>query len=233
MHAPAGEFLSATWPGYAGTLTAMATGRFAAAMNQGPLYRRTRHPWLRLFDFTANAVATWRLRSAPPDHLLREVFETCSTYSEARRRLETVPVARPAIYSLVGCAPAERCVIERTEEGYTTREHDTAAANDWSERREPWEARVCSQLLLTLSYDGAAKHSQVRCASLRNWTGRFAEGGFGWVVPPVLNPFTRVAVEMCPARGILRAVGYEGVGSYELPQPVTLPCEIDAARAAA
>jgi hypothetical protein len=29
------------------------------------------------------------------------------------------------------------------------------------------------------------------------------------VTPPVLNPYTRIAVEMCAASGALRAVGYE------------------------
>jgi hypothetical protein len=39
-------------------------------------------------------------------------------------------------------------------------------------------------------------------------------------VPPVLNPYTRLAVEMCPAKGILHAVGFEPVAESELPQPV-------------
>src|SRR5262249_4129429 len=50
MRGGAGEFFSVTWPGYVGTLTAMAPGRFAACVNQAPLYRRTRHPWLRPLD---------------------------------------------------------------------------------------------------------------------------------------------------------------------------------------
>ena len=33
--------------------------------------------------------------------------------------------------------------------------------------------------------------------------------GFDWVREPVLNPYTRLAVAMSPARGILRAVGYD------------------------
>src|SRR5215831_10885455 len=45
MRGPAGEFVNLTWPGYAGALTALAPGRFAAAINQAPLWRRTRKPW--------------------------------------------------------------------------------------------------------------------------------------------------------------------------------------------
>ena len=40
-------------------------------------------------------------------------------------------------------------------------------------------------------------------------------------MPPVLNPFTRCAVEMCPARGILRVGGYEVEAGSELPRRVT------------
>src|SRR5581483_6508018 len=122
MRGPAGAFHSVTWPGYVGVLTASAPGRFAACINQAPMWRRTRQPWLRPFDITLNAAKTWRIRHIPPDHLLREVFETCGTFAEARQRLETTPIARPAIYTLVGCETGERCVIERTEDGFTTRE---------------------------------------------------------------------------------------------------------------
>src|SRR5262245_5379911 len=37
----AGPWFNATWPGFAGVLTAVAPGRFAAAFNQAPLRRRT------------------------------------------------------------------------------------------------------------------------------------------------------------------------------------------------
>src|SRR5438270_8924517 len=45
---------SVTWPGYAGVLTATAPSRFTACINQAPMYRRTQHPWLRLYDLGAN-----------------------------------------------------------------------------------------------------------------------------------------------------------------------------------
>ena len=45
---------------------------------------------------------------------------------------------------------------------------------------------------------------------------------------PVLNPFTRLAVEMCPGKGVLRAVGYETLPGSELPQPVTQIRELTA-----
>jgi hypothetical protein len=231
LTAPAGEFFTVAWPGYAGILTALAPGRFAAAINQAPLWRRTRKPWLRPFDIAANALSTWRIRHCPPDHLLREVFETCRDFGAARRALESAPIARPAIFTLVGCRRGERCVIERTEEGFSSRAEDTAAANDWLHGGERWEARVNTTHLLTRTYEEARARSAARRAALAAWPQSFARPGFAWVAPPVLNIFTRMAVEMCPASGTLRAIGYEPQPGGELPRPATQICELAAAPA--
>ena len=112
------------------------------------------------------------------------------------------------IFTLVGCEHGERCVIERTEEGFASRVEDTSAANDWLESKPPWEARVCATRLLTSSPEEAPQ--QLRPArGARAWPQPFGERDFAWVRPPVLNPFTRIAVEMCPASGTLRVAGYE------------------------
>ena len=227
MRGTAGEFFSAGWPGFAGTLTAMAPGRFAAVINQAPLWRRTRQPWLRPYDIAVNALRTWPIRFCPPDHLLRSVFETCHDFAEAKRRLETVAVARPVIYTLVGCAPGERCVIERREQGFASRTEDTSAANDWQHSAPPWEARVPPSVLLTRSPQEATARSRARQQALATWPQSFAQARFAWVTPPVLNMFTRLAVEMCPARGTLRAVGYELPPGNELAQPATQIRELE------
>jgi hypothetical protein len=225
MRGIAGDFDNLTWPGYVGVLTASAPGRFGACINQAPMWRRTGRPLLRPYDIALNAMQTWSIRAIPPDHLLRHVFETCTTYAEAKHRLQTTTIARPAIYTLIGCSPGERCVIERTQDGFSSREHDTAAANDWLQSRPFWEARVGPEVLFTRTFDEAAENSRARCDYLAGWPGRFA-GKFDWVVPPVLNVQTRLAVEMCPAGGVLRAIGYERVDSRDLPLPATRTCEI-------
>jgi hypothetical protein len=226
MQGPAGEFFNVTWPGFVGVLTALAPGRFGAAINQAPLRRHTRHRLLRPVDLAANAVQTWlNVRHMPPDHLLRLAFETCPTYGAARHLLETVPVARPVIFTLAGCAPGERCLIERTEEGYATHD-DTVAANDWHDSAEAWEARVGGNILLTATFEQARTNSRVRREALAEWPGRFSTSAFEWVAAPVLNPYTRVAVEMCARAGTLRVVGYERAVPGELPAPVTRVCEI-------
>jgi hypothetical protein len=234
MQGPAGEFFSVTWPGYVGTLTAMAPGRFAAAMNQAPLKRRTRHPWLRLVDVAVNAVMTYtRVRHIPPDQLLRQVFQICQNFDAARRMLEITPVARPVIFTLAGCRPGERCVIERTEEAHQTHFEDTCIANDWLHPAEPWEGRIAAELVVHATFAQAAENSRARRAALQGWNGRLGDDSFAWVTPPVLNPCTRLAVEMCAASGLLRAVGYELEPGADLPARATQVGEVRAIAGAA
>jgi hypothetical protein len=222
MRGPAGEYISVTWPGYVGVLTALAPRRFGASINQGPMRRRSHRRWLRLYDLAANALTTLcRVRSIPPDQLLRQVFEQARSYDEARRILETTPVARPVIYTLAGCRAEERCVIEGTENSFTTRTDDHGAANDWLDSTPLWEGRIGASKVFSCSFEDAAQFSRARREGLALWRGSFARDSFGWVTPPVLNPYTRIAVEMNPAQGIIRTVGYELRAGEELARPVT------------
>jgi len=222
---PAGEYFNVSWPGYAGVLTAMAPSRFAASINQAPMWRRTRHPWLRFYDLVGNALHTWmNVHHMPPDQLLRQAFETCETYVAAKTMLEQTPVARPVIYTLIGCSSGERCVIERTEVSFKTREDETYAANDWVPARPNWEARLAASRFLTCSPEAAAARSRDRQDALANWCGLLSRGGFDWVKPPVLNPYTRLAVMMSPARAVLRVAGYEKLDA-DLPEQVSQFCE--------
>ncbi len=222
-----GEFLNVTWPGYVGALTATAPGRFAACINQAPMWRRTWHRWLRPFDFAVNGIAIYvGVDDIPPDQLLRRTFEVCADYQAARHMLETTPVARPVIYTLIGCAPGEACVIERTERGFVTREDNTCTANDWVPERTGWEGRIGTRRFLTSTFEDAAGYSRARHDSLAAWSGSAAGDRFDWIKEPVLNPYTRLAVAMCPARGVLRVAGYDRNGDDLLPEQVTQICEI-------
>jgi hypothetical protein len=229
MRGAGGDFFSITWPGYVGALTAMAPFRFAACLNQAPMRRSFAHPWLRPYDFVTNVLSVWRCAGRmPPDQLLRRVFEACEDFGAARRTLEATPVARPAIYTLIGCLPGESCVIERTETGFLTRESDASAANDWVPERPGWEGRIGTRRFLNSSLAEAAGFSRARREALANWRGSLAADGFDWVREPVLNPYTRLAAALCPAAGILRTVGYEQTDAA-LPAPVTLAREIECA----
>jgi hypothetical protein len=125
------------------------------------------------------------------------------------------------IYTLAGLRPGEDCVIERTEEGFATRTTATCAANDWAESRDGWEGRVGADVVMTCSHEDAGAASRRRREALTGWAGTFGRDSFGWVAPPVLNPFTRLAVEMCAANGTLRVVGYELEKGDTLPRPAT------------
>src|SRR3954447_25306256 len=142
---PAGEFYDATWPGAVGTLTAVAPGRFAAAINQAPLLRRTRTNMLRPVDYARNLVRTLsRERGMPPLHLLRHVFETATSFAQGLELLKTVGLARPVLFTLVGCASDEIAAIERRERDATVHLGPGSVANDWREPQGGWEPRPCA-----------------------------------------------------------------------------------------
>ena len=72
---PAGSYYNITWPGYVGVLTAMAPGRFAAAINQPPMtYSFDRFSLGLPIDWVVNRLRIRKLTSIPPVHLLREGF---------------------------------------------------------------------------------------------------------------------------------------------------------------
>lgn len=198
----AGEFLNVTWPGFVGVLTAVAPARFAASINQAPMRRRWRTPMLLWLDYVLNALHGLRGSGRlPPEHLLRHVFETCTSFDDARRQLETVPVARPVLFLLIGTRPGERIVIEREEAGVRTYRDDTVFANDWGERHPNWRPRACGS--------GEPVENNIRRRSaLAAWSGRDADD-LEWVTAPVLNACTRLSVEMCPATGRLVVAGWE------------------------
>ena len=177
MRGPAGEFYNVTWPGYVGALTAMAPGRFAAAVNQAPLQAaqpssvaaRLRHRRQCGADLFQQC-GTFR-----PINCCGRCSRPAGDYGEARTVLERTPIARPVIYTLAGCHPGERCVIERTETGAQVYEDATGAANDWLHAKPMWEGRVGSAELLTQSYEEAAERSRARREALADWPGAFAQ----------------------------------------------------------
>lgn len=201
----AGPYLNVTWPGFAGVLTAMAPGRFAAVINQAPLRRRTGVAWLRWLDHAINPLgALLRSGREPPEHLLRRVFESCPTFAAARHLLETAPVARPVLFSLVGAAPGEHVLIEREETSARIIDGEGVVANDWRVRRPGWEGRVCGT-------GEPLENNRKREAALGTWSASDAPP-LVWAQPPVINDFTRVTVEMCPAAGTLHVAGWEPDG---------------------
>jgi len=109
---PQGPYYSATWPGYAGVLTAMAPGRFAIALNQAPSPDCARYPLGQL-------AGVMRLHYQhrphwPAVHLLRKICEEAKDYDAALALLKSdrYCLAAPFLGTLTGVAAHETALIE-------------------------------------------------------------------------------------------------------------------------
>lgn len=202
---PAGDFLNVTWPGFAGVLTAVAPGRFAASINQAPMRRRTTAAWLLWLDYGLNAVAAFVSSGRPPpEHVLRAAFETCAGFDEACHFLQSAPVARPVLFLVIGCAHGERILIERDGDQARVFRDQTVVANAWRDRSEGWRPRVCGA-------GTPVENNRRRVAAMAGCAGSHP-ANLEWAAAPVVNACTRVAVEMCAASGRLVVAGWEEDG---------------------
>jgi hypothetical protein len=199
----AGCYANVTWPGAVGVLTAVAPGRFAAAINQAPLYRRADAAALLPADFLLNGISTWRHAGRwPAAHLLRFAFDRCGTYDEAVQLLTSTPLARPTLFSLVGPQPGQGCLIERTETEAVVHEGAACIANDWHPKGPSRPGRWVPRG----SFIRGMPSSEERWVALGSCASATP---FAWLAEPVLNGLTRLAVEAAPASGRLRVVGLE------------------------
>ena len=191
-----GPVLNVTWPGSVGVLTAMAPGRFAAAINQAPMIRRG---LTIVGDWLAQRARVWRSNALPPMHLLRRVVDTARDYAEARAMLVETELALPCFFTLSGVAAGDGCVIERLETKAVV--HDGAqacVANDWLDRRMPrGRAR---------GHDNPERRARLVADAPA------CGEGFAWLRPPILNGETRLAVTANAARGTLAVLGLERDG---------------------
>lgn len=188
---PKGAFITLTWPGYTGVLTAMAPGRFSAALNQAPMRKTS---GLLVLDWAANRRRVWSMPHPTPAHLLRSVFEEAETFAEARARLIEHPISTPAIFSLAGLAPSETVVIERTETEARVHQGTNVAANHW--QAHGWRGRP------------RGVRSGER-ASMMHTIKPELDPDFPWLAAPILNPMTRLALVADARQGCLVARGYE------------------------
>lgn len=192
----AGEFFNVTWPGTVGVATAIAPGRFAAAINIAPLRRRTWGKHLKHLDRAINAVVTLSsVRLPPPDHMLRHVFENAVTYDEAVSMIARAEIARPGLFSLVGPEAGQSCVVEHKGRSARVIDGPVTVTNDWQTPEPRWDPPEPA--------DDILRRQTLDIASTRS------SAPFDWLVPPVLNSWTRMAVEMDAANGTLYVRGYE------------------------
>jgi hypothetical protein len=197
-----GVYFNVTWPGYAGVLTAMAPGRFSAAINQAPRLRPSGMRWL---DEVIVHLGMFRtMGTIPVSHLLRRVFEEAADYASAQGILmdESIDLAMPALFTLSGIEAAESCVIEAIgckrvlHASMPASDGIVGVANNWLSPDLPGEARD-SALART-------KHKTTAAANTarRNSVCQLQRGAFAGVIdltPPVLNGLT-VLVAIANAR---------------------------------
>ena len=196
VKSPAGRFLTLTWPGYTGVLQGMAPGRFSAALNQAPMARSG--GGLLPLDWAVNRSRVWRSDALTPAHLLREVFETASTFAAAKNMIIHTPIASPAIFSLAGVSAEETCVIERRELTAHVHSGSTACANHW--QAPGWRGRA----------RGVDSHGRLR--DIRASEPLSFNPDFAWLTWPILNKRTRLVMIADAARGRVLAQGYEASG---------------------
>jgi hypothetical protein len=139
----------------------------------------------------------WRRPHITASWLLRRVFETATDYEMARAMLRDTPIAAGAIYSLVGPAPGQACVIERRPEEARVIDGPAAAANAW--QAAGWRGRPRGEA-------NDERHAALHRADVP------LDGAFDWLCPPVLNETTRLAFVADPASGAFVAQGWEADG---------------------
>ena len=202
----AGDYYNITWPGLSGVFTAMAPGRFAAAINKAPMRSHKRG---YIGDWLKNRQMVKKQLALPPSHLLRQVMEFAPTYEAAKHMLTTMPLAMPAIFTLSGIHPGEGCVIERLE--------DRAEVMDLGGGQ-----RVCSSNHFSSGFAGEGAgwrprepDSYGRLKSAMMLYGHELEAEhFEWLQAPVINPYTRICVVTNAATQRLMVQGFGGMGGH-------------------
>lgn len=214
---PVGPFYNLTWPGYAGVVTGMAPGRFAAAINQGPRFVAYKSFWLN------EIAARWRMlhcgAAIPATHLLRRAFEAAANFEEAIAVLMKTDeaVATPAIFVVSGTSEHDGAIVEACgHERRVTRMNGAplGIANNWispdlhgvphAPARE-WAGAM------TAEQDSAMR----RAGICRMQDGPF--GGAATLPPPMLNSRTVMVAEMNARTGHMR------IEALESPKPGVLP----------
>jgi hypothetical protein len=219
-----GPYYNASWPGYAGILTAMAPGRFSAAINQAP---RREPSGLRLVDEVIVHLDMYRSPGTlPATHLLRRAFEEAPNYDAALALLaQPIPLAMPAFFTLSGVRPEDGAVIEAV--GAQRRVHSAAAApscvlgvaNDWLSSDLPGVAREATLDTARFS-DARASNAERRRQVCELQAGAF--GGAMALSAPALNPGTIMVASANAREGRFTVEGLDcGANRGGVPRPIS------------
>jgi hypothetical protein len=220
---PHGPFYNATWPGYAGVLTAMAPGRFSAAINQAP---RVPVSGIRIVDQIVTRLRVLRANDTVlASHLLRRIFESAADFEGALAMLadERITLAMPALFVLAGIEPHQGCIIEALggERRVHRMDRDASGvlgiANQWLSPDLRGHARnesATSTAPMTAEGNNRARQASVRALQ----QGEF--GGAADLTEPVLNSHTVMVVVANARRGEMMVEALDPSRESIIPQVV-------------
>jgi hypothetical protein len=194
-------WFNVTWPGFIGVLTGMAPGRFAIAYNQAPV-RNVTGVWP--LDWTIERVRLGRRRALPATHLIRQVFETARDFESALTMLRDTPIAYTGLITLAG-AGGEAAIIERAEDLAFVHPGPGAIPNHWL--NPDWRGHPRG-----IDSPGRLKQCGLLVPGLRGLAPDFA-----WLVYPMLNKLSRLAVIADLKSGELTVLGFDQAGKLAVP----------------
>jgi hypothetical protein len=116
--------------------------------------------------------------------------------------LSTAPLARPTLFSIIGATPSQACLVERTRTEAVVRRGNATIANDWHPDSPPRAGYWMPRGSLIRGLEDSRRRR--RCLE-----DEVPGLPFEWLREPVLNGFTRLAVEASAASGELRVRGFE------------------------
>jgi hypothetical protein len=122
-------------------------------------------------------------------HLLRQVFEQCESYAQAKAMLTTTPVCIPVIYTLTGTAPGEGCIIERREHDAVLHEGPACISNHWLDDTFKGRPR-------------RGRNSRTRLSAMQKAQSSLGADRFDWLTPPVVDGFTAWPRNWTPVHSI-------------------------------
>jgi hypothetical protein len=213
---PSGNWVDIGWPGFVGSMTAVAKGRFAIAINQPPLplsaIGKSIYAYLpgmgMISDWLAERPARWKSDSLPPAHLLRKVMDEAVDFEQAVAWLSTTPISSPAFFTVSGIKEGQSCVIERLENHVFTRlESPVAVANHFT--------------LCTRGGFARGQDSDKRQKHMTQYMGTHDMFSFSWLQEPILNTTTRLVLVAQPQTGRIRLQGWEPRGCATLITDIT------------
>ena len=182
-----GVWYNVTWPNFVGVANALAPGRFALAVNRAP-------SWYEVKPATHRRLVL-NSKNRSPLHLAREVMQHAPDYATAKQWLLSSKLCTTAIFTLVGMDTGERCVIEHWSDRTIEVPDAVAATNHW-QAFPPNRVRPSEQ-------------SKVRLREMKARLGVGYIRPLGWLTEPVLFEHTVLAMEACPASGVLRVRGVD------------------------